>query len=84
VPTSAKPRELRSGNGTSRLEALGGLEPHDVTRFAGARLHPEPAKAMRAPGRNRTAGPRVRNPVLYPLSYEGMRPDHRHMKRVPT
>ena len=25
-----------------------------------------------APGRNRTYGPRIRNPVLYPLSYEGI------------
>lgn len=26
---------------------------------------------MRAPERNRTFGRRIRNPVLYPLSYEG-------------
>ena len=26
-----------------------------------------------APGRNRTCDTRIRNPVLYPLSYEGMR-----------
>ena len=28
---------------------------------------------MRAPGWDRTSGPRIRNPVLCPLSYEGMR-----------
>lgn len=29
---------------------------------------------MRAPEWNRTTGPQIRNLVLYPLSYEGMRP----------
>ena len=27
---------------------------------------------LNAPGRNRTCDTRIRNPVLYPLSYEGM------------
>jgi hypothetical protein len=56
------------------LEALVGLEPTPHgTRFAGGRPHPEPTKAMRAPGRNRTVGPQIRNLVLCPLSYEGLR-----------
>jgi hypothetical protein len=32
---------------------------------------PQPLVFIGAPGRNRTCGTRIRNPVLYPLSYEG-------------
>jgi hypothetical protein len=42
-----------------------------LTRFAGGALHRERYEAVRAPERNRTSDVRVRNPVLYPLSYEG-------------
>ncbi len=71
-PTT-QPR-LHSGNGTSTVEASGGLEPLAVvgTRFAGGQQLPLLTEAVRTPGRNRTADTRVRNPVLYPLSYEGM------------
>ena len=58
------------------MEAQGGLEPHAQlgTRFAGGQPLPRLTRATRALGRIRTADTRVRNPVLFPLSYEGLVP----------
>ena len=43
-----------------------------ITRFAGGAPHRGRSETMSAPGPIRTAGLRIRNPTLFPLSYEGM------------
>lgn len=62
-----------NGTGRGQGRTRTGTSPRGTALQAAgpARDHTK-AIGSRAPGRNRTAGPRVRNPVLYPLSYEGM------------
>jgi hypothetical protein len=47
---SPRPPSSSTAETARDVEALGGLEPRDETRFAGAQHHPVLAKAMRAPG----------------------------------
>ncbi len=57
--------------GIRRFFGSAELDRHMLLKSGAVKLEKE---CFGAPGRNRTYDSRIRNPVLYPLSYGGMKP----------